>query len=104
MCIPCSGSDKVLNLLVESGANASYVTNSGKTALHLAALNRKNYKNIAINFQIFIHENFFSSLAGDNVEIAEFLIKMGLDVDFVDDKGNTALHIAAKKGISCVCK
>ncbi|KAG5070708.1 hypothetical protein JHK86_005919 [Glycine max] len=82
----------VVNLLLESDSNlAKIARNNGKTVLHSAA----RMGHLEVKGQTALH----MAVKGQNEEILMELVKPDPAVlSLEDNKGNTALHIATKKG------
>lgn len=100
-----SGNIDVTKLLFEEGADVRVRDNSGNTLLHLgvqnpemvrflllwkAAINERNNQGIPV-----LH------LAAENssAEVLNLLIHQEINIFVTDTKGNTALHVAALRGI-----
>lgn len=85
----------VLDLLIESGGNLFSKDSCGSTLLHTAA-----HSSIT---EIVLGERYSKSTEGNIVEekktidLVKYLIKKGLNVNDVNNKGNTPLHFAAKQ-------
>ena len=69
------GRVKVVEVLLEKGANIEAVDEDGKTALHLAA-------------------------EFNNSEVIKVLLEKGVNIEAVDEDGKTALHLATEYGHS----
>ncbi|KAI3965350.1 hypothetical protein MKW92_029113 [Papaver armeniacum] len=93
------GHTEVVNFLLEQDGNVAKIAKSnGKTALHSAARNGHNqgYQPGRIRRgQTKPH----MAVKGSKIELVEELIRLDPSlVNMVDSKGNTALHIATRKG------
>lgn len=66
--------------------------------LILAAENGNSQNGIRIQPTNIFKRIFFSFIFSDNQKTVELLLKNGDDVDSKNDKGDTALNIAANKG------
>lgn len=75
---PSSGQAKIVNELVESGANVNVAKADGPTPLHIAA------------------DGGFTEQ--DQVNIIETLLNHGANPELVDKNGKTALDLATKSG------
>jgi ankyrin repeat protein len=72
-------SSKIVNTLLEAGADINAEDNLGKTPLYLA-----------------VEKNF--------VNIVDMLLRAGADFNTVDSNGSTPLHVAAQQGLSKIAK
>lgn len=83
-----SGHYKIVNLLIEAGANISFVNAEGQTALHLAVANgnlnscQTLYKCNRIN-----------------EKVIEALLKNGADPYLEDQNGKSSIDVANEKGM-----
>ena len=95
------GEPEILHTLVEHGANPHWVSGGGSTALHAAmgvpgnsAEDRRNRTEIP-----FLDPE---DEARQNIEMARILLELGVDVNAVDGRGNTPLHMAVRRGFPSV--
>ena len=87
---------KVIEFLIENGADINAQTKKGETALYQAILQGKS---LPICFQIRIVFRFCSFWNSGHLEIIKFLIERNADVNANTENKETALHLAARKGI-----
>ncbi|XP_059489715.1 uncharacterized protein LOC132204878 [Neocloeon triangulifer] len=105
--------EKMCQLMVESGADLSAVNSGGNDALHLACFNGK-FENV----QYLLGLNGFDlgkkgkngktalhwAAIRDNIDVAEFLLSKGADVNARDDDNKTTLILAATSQNMRMCR
>lgn len=98
--------DTIVDLLIENGADISYIDSTQTNLLMRACMFDRYYvvwKLLSKGFQI-NEQNLYGSTAlmyaiwKDNYEISALLLKNGANIHYVDNKGRTALDIAKENG------
>lgn len=102
--------DKVVQLLIQNGADVNIVDSQGTTALHIATATGKFLRFQCCFFLLFQLQNSLKfsvewlkklktyRIYSDNLEIAELLINNGANLKQKNSDRETPLHFAARYG------
>lgn len=94
-CIIAAGFSRVLNVLIQSGANVDSINEFNDTALHFAANNGEFLEfGQSSKFEV----NFLSSAIPGHEDVVKLLIRFGANVNAVSKNGYTPLMLAAYNG------
>lgn len=105
MLAASKGDEKIVELLLDNGADTSTTNNDGNTAMDLVNKNNKRllklFKNRGLKNENEISDEVFliNAIKNHNTHTIEILLNKGVDINYIDDRGFSALMYAAKDGI-----
>ncbi len=116
-----NGNQRMLDMLLEAGADSTTIDASGKSAIVYAAA--RGYLEIVERLfeqseKIDVNARYGNNLtalmwaaghgndvpAPDGLAVVEYLLAKGADPDLTDNRGRSALHIAAERGHTSIVK
>jgi ankyrin repeat protein/tetratricopeptide (TPR) repeat protein len=93
----------IVKFLIKQGADPKALTNSNYTPMHLSAFNENpeilnfflDYSNINIDMPGYKQRSLFVSLSSSGkIDRVKLFLEKGANINFQDETGNTALHLA----------
>lgn len=89
----------IINALLKKGADMTIKDNDDSTILFSAAqINRTGRTKLLIKFCEYKNKTIFFAFKSDDVEIVDYLITSGVDVNSKNRDGKSALHASAQNG------
>ncbi|XP_062578834.1 putative ankyrin repeat protein RF_0381 [Saccostrea cucullata] len=109
----CGGSVEIVSFLIEKGMDINILSNDGRSILHIACLNGKfevceylieNYPNLSDVRDKSSNSVLHDAAWGGNVQIVKLLIEKKMDINVIQEEGETVLHQCCRSGKIEMCE